>query len=90
MRVKSELKTVKLADLDLPERKKFCINENLCPYYRSLWDQCKKLWKRLKLFSFFISNGSVRIKLQENGLYSIITHIDDLKEIFLNEDFTVF
>ena len=39
--------------------------------------------------SFFSVNGSVCIKLQENGSYNIITHIDDLKEIFPDEDFTM-
>ena len=28
--------------------------------------------------------------LQENGLCNIITHIDDLKQIFLDDDFTMF
>ena len=82
MRVKSELKKLKLGELDLHEGKKLCIDESLCAYYRGLWDQCKKFWSRLKLFSFFTSNGTVRIKLQENGTYSIINPIDDFKEIF--------
>ena len=29
----------------------------------------------------------VRIRLQEKGPYSITTHIDDLKELFPDEDF---
>ena len=90
MRVKSELKKLKPADLDLSVGTKLYINESLCPYYRGLWNQCKKLWNRRKLFSFFTVNGSVRVKLQENGSYNIITHIDDLKEIFPEEDFTMF
>ena len=40
-------------------------------------------------FLFFTVNGSVGVKLQENASYNIITHIDDLKEIFLEEDFTI-
>ena len=43
MRVKSELKKLKPADLDLPVRTKLYINESFCPYYRGLWNQCKKL-----------------------------------------------
>ena len=90
MRVKSALKKLKPADLDLHVGTKLYINESLCPYYRGLWNQCKELWNRRKLFSFFTVNGSVRVKLQENGSYNIITHIDDLKEIFPEEDFTMF
>ena len=90
MRVKSKLKKLKPSDLNLPGGTKLYINESLCPYYRGLWNHCKKLWNRRKLFSFFTINGSVRLKLQENGSYNIITHIDDLKEIFPDEDFTMF
>ena len=36
IRVKSELKKLKPADLDLPEGTKLCIHESLCPYYRAI------------------------------------------------------
>ena len=39
MRVKSELKKLKLADLDLSVETKLYINEVLCSYYRGLWNQ---------------------------------------------------
>ena len=35
------------------------------------------------------SNGSIRIQIRENGPYNIITHIDVLKDIFPDEDFTM-
>ena len=76
MRVKNDLKKLKPADLDLPVGTKLYINESLCPCYRGLWNQCKKLWNRFKLLSFFTVNGSVHVKLQENGSYNIITHIN--------------
>ena len=85
----SELKMLKPTNLDLPVGTKFYINESLCPYNRDLWNRCKKLWNRRKLFSFFTVNGSVGVKLQENVSYNIIAHIDDSKEIFLEEDFTI-
>ena len=88
MRVKCELKKLKPAELDLPNGKEIYIYESFCSYYRSLWNQCNKLWNRQEFF-FFSVNGSVCIKLQENGSYNIITHIDDLKEIFPDEDFTM-
>ena len=90
MKVKSELKKLKPADLDLPEGTKLYISENLSPYYRGLQNEYKKLWNIRNFFSFFTVNGSVCIKLQENGSYNIITHIDEFKEIFPDEDFTVF
>ena len=39
-----------------------------------------------KIFSYF----TVRARLQEKGPYSIITHIDDLKKLYLDEDFSIF
>ena len=41
---------------------------------------------RKKILSYF----TVRIRLQEKGPYGIITHIDDLKELFPDEDFLMF
>ena len=38
-------------------------------------------------FVFFTTNGSIRIKIRENGPYNIITHIDDLKDIFPDKYF---
>ena len=89
MQKKSELRKLKPSELDLPNGAKLYINESLCPCYRSLWNQCKKLWNKQGIFSFFTVNGSIRIKIRENGPYNIITHIDDLKDIFPDEDFTM-
>ena len=41
------------------------------------------------MFSFFTVDGSTRVKIKENGPYNIIPHIDDLKDIFPDEDFTM-
>ena len=42
-RVKKELKSLDPTDLNFPENTKFFINECLCPYYRGIWNKCKKL-----------------------------------------------
>ena len=89
MRKKSESKKLKPSELNLRNRTKLYINESLYPYYRGLWNQCEKLWNKQGIFSFFTINGSTRIKIRENGPYNIITHIDDLKDIFPDEDFTM-
>ena len=86
---KRELRKLKQSELDLPNRTKLFRNESLCPYFRGLWNQCKKLWNKQGIFSFFTVNGSIRIKIRENGPYNIITHIDDLKDIFPDKDFTM-
>ena len=86
---KSELRKLKPSKLDLPDGTKLYINDRLYPYYRGLWNQYKKLWNEQGIFSFFTVNQSIRVKIRENGLYNIITHIDDLKDIFPDEDFTI-
>ena len=87
---KKDLKDLATTDLDLPARTKLYINDSLCLYYRVLWNEIKKLWSKKKIFSYFTVSGTVRIKLQEKGPYSIITRIDDLKKLFPDENFLMF
>ena len=89
MRKKSELRKLNPSELALPNVTKLCINESLCPYYRGLWNQFKNLWNKQGIFSFFTVNGSMRIKIKENGPYNIITHIDGWKDVFPDKDFTM-
>ena len=90
MPVKIDLKDLDATNLDLPAGTKLYMNDSLCPYYRGLWNEAKKLQSRKKIFSYFTVSGTVRIRLQEKGPYSIITHMDDLKELFPGEDFSMF
>ena len=90
MHVQKDLKNLDATDLDLPAGTKLYINDSLCPCYRGLWNEAKKLWNKKKIFSYFTVSGTVRIRLQEKGPYSIIAHIDDLKELFPDEDFSMF
>ena len=90
MRVKKDLKDLNATDLDLPAGTKLYINDSLFPYYRGLWNEAKKLWNKKKIFSYFTVSGTARIRLQEEGPDSIIIHIDDLKELFPDEDFSMF
>ena len=62
---------------------------SLCPYYRGLRNETKKLWNKKKYFIILLL-VVVRIRLQEKGPHNIITHIDDLKELFPDKDFSMF
>ena len=73
-----------------PSSRKLYINDSLCPYYIGLWNVAKKLWNKKKIFFYLIFSGTVRIRLQQKGPYSIITHINDLKELFSDENFSMF
>ena len=59
------------------------------PYYRRLWNQCKKLWDKQGII-FFSANSSVRKKNKEKGSRNNFTHIEDLKDIFPDKDLTTF
>ena len=43
LRSKRQLKGLDSAAVDLPEGTKIFVNESLCPYYRQIWNKCKKL-----------------------------------------------
>ena len=79
MHVIKDLKDLDATDLNLPAGTKLYINDSLCPYYRELWNEAKKLWNKKKIFSYFTVSGTVRIRLQEKGPYSMITHTDDFE-----------
>ena len=87
MHVKKDFKDLDATDLHLPAGTRLYINDSLCPYYRGLWNETKKLWNKKKTFSYFTGNCTVRIRLQEKGSYSIITHIDDFERALPKREF---
>ena len=80
--VKKDLKDLTVDDLDLPRGTKIFVNQSLCPYYCILWSETKRLLSMDKINSFFISGGTVKIKIAENSKPLAITHLDDLANNF--------
>ena len=78
---KKKLKQLKPESLNLPAGVNIYINESLCPYYKKLWTKCRKLWDAKRILSFWVSNGSIRVKLVNESV-SIITHDCDLEKLF--------
>ena len=60
LRVKRQLKGLDPSVVDLPEGTKIFINESLCPYYRGIWNKCKKLRDKQKLCQYYTINGLIR------------------------------
>ena len=58
------------------------VNDSLCPYYRGLWNGCKKLWNNKKIYFYFIVSVTKRINQVENGPYKSITHVNNLRALF--------
>ena len=61
------------------------INHNLCSYYKMLWWRCKKLWYSKYINAFWVSNGTLRLKLTESEHVHTITHSQDL-DVLLPEN----
>ena len=68
----------------LIEASKLFINN--CPYYKVLWCKSKKLHSLGKIFSFYISGDTIKIKVSENSSPLSITHVDDFGKYFPDID----
>ena len=86
LRVKKDLRDLNMYDLDLPWGTKLHINQSLCPYYRILWLKAKKLHNIGSINHFYISSGTIKIKVTENSRPITITHLDDFKIHFPDID----
>ena len=85
LRIRKRLKNLHPTNLRFPEGTKIYVNDNLCPCYRGLSNECKKLQNNKIIYLYFIVNGTVTIKQVENGLYKNITHVNDLRVLFPEE-----
>ena len=58
------------------------VNDN----YKMLWDKCGKLLSNKYIHSFWVTNGTIKLKTVENGRVYAITHRNDLVELFPDND----
>ena len=86
LHVKKDLKSLDLTELDFPEGTRIFINVSLSVYYCGLWSKCKKLKGMGKLYIFFVSNGTIKVKILENDQAKPITHAAGLKKMFPDID----
>ena len=84
--VKRDLQKIKMEDVNLPGQNKLFINRSLCPYYKVLWSKSKKLHSLGKIFSFYISGDTIKIKVSENSSLLSITHVNDFGKYFPDID----
>ena len=86
LKVKKDLRNLDMEDLDLPRGTKIYINQSLCSYYRILWSKVKRLQNIGSIDNFYISIGTIKIKVTENSSPITITHLDDFKIHFPDID----
>ena len=60
------------------------INDSLCQ--PMLWRTCKKLLTNKFIDSFWVSNGSIRLRVENKDRPCVITHISDLEVLFPGND----
>ena len=79
---KMKIKDLNMEELGFGSSTKIYVNESLCPYYRRIWNECKKLKLQKRLSEYFTMAGIVRIRTQEKGPLIQISHLIDLKDLF--------
>ena len=67
-----------------PEDHPIFVNQSLYTYYNVLGSKAKRLHSLKRISSFYVSRGTVKIKISENSLQLPITHVNDIKEHFLD------
>ena len=77
---KKELKDKDLTDLGIENS--VYINESLCREYKFLWNKCKSLKFDKDIHSFWVSFGTLKIRINSDSKPSSISHISDLKKLF--------
>ena len=86
LNVRKDLTKLSMKDLQLTGHGKLYINQSLYPYYRVLWSKSKSLHRMGKIFSYYVSNGTVKIKIQETSQPLSIMHTSDLEKLSADVD----
>ena len=63
------------------------VNDSLCKCYKMLCQKCKKFCVNKFIHLFWVSNGSIRLKLSDNERSYIIIYINALEELLPGNEF---
>ena len=83
---KKDLPKLDMKGIDLPEGTWLFVNHSLCSYYKLLWSKTKKLQSLGRIHSYSISNGKIKLKVQENSDPLVVTHCSDFENFFPGVD----
>ena len=72
--VKKDLKKIKKQGIGLTGNHSIFINTSLSPYYRMLWSKCKRLHELGNTTNFYISSGTIKVKITSNSSPIAVTH----------------
>ena len=82
---RKKLKSMKPQNIFLSSGCKIYMNKSLCKYYKYMCWKCGLLQTHGSIQSFWVTNGSIRIKYQ-NDEVTYVTYIEDLELHFLEDD----
>ena len=82
LNAKKEQRKLDMKENGFSEDNPIFLNQPLCTYYRVLGSKAKRLHSFKRISSFYVSGGTVKIKISENSLPLPITHVSDFKEHF--------
>ena len=77
---KSRLKGMNLCSIGV--KNPVFLNDSLSSYYKMLWRKCEKPISNKYIHAFWVSNGILRLKLTAGRRVHVITHSQDLDELF--------
>ena len=77
-RLRSKLKTTDLKPIGITTL--VYINDSLCFCYKKF--KSKKLWSTKFICGYWVSNGSIKIKISKRSHVKVISHIVDLEKLF--------
>ena len=77
LNAKKELRKLDMKEIGFPEGNPISVNQSLCTHYWVLWSKAKRLHSLKRIKSFYASRGTVTIKISENSLLLLITHVND-------------
>ena len=66
LKAKIDIRKVNTSHLNLRVGSKVFVNQSLSSYYCLLWSKSKKLLWKCKIFGWYVSKESVKIKIQED------------------------
>ena len=75
-----------MQEVGLPGNRSIFTNTSLCRYYRMLWSKCKRLHDLGKISNFYISSGTIKVKISENTKPLSITYTQDFVKYFHDVD----
>ena len=62
------------------------IKNSLCTYCKILWGKCRRLLLNKCIHSFWVTNGTIKLKTVENGRVYAVTQWNDMVELFPDND----